>query len=72
MIKKYTYGVPVKTDATVQEVPAAEGEIAPFTLREEEGKYIFSYALGAEDCVYGLGEQIRVFRSCTLSRRARG
>lgn len=59
MIKKYTYGVPVKTDATVQEVPAAEGEIAPFTLREEEGKYIFSYALGEEDCVYGLGEQIR-------------
>ena len=59
MIKKYTYGVPVKTDATVREVPREAGEIAPFTLTEEEGKFIFSYPLGAEDCVYGLGEQVR-------------
>lgn len=28
-------------------------------VREEDGKYVFGYALSQKDCVYGLGEQVR-------------
>lgn len=58
MIKKYVYGSPVKTGATVMEIAAEGGDPAVFAVERGE-RYSFSCALGEKDRVYGLGEQVR-------------
>lgn len=59
MITKYRFGAPVRTDATVTELPLSSNVPAWLRCREENGKYAFGYALSQQDCVYGLGEQVR-------------
>lgn len=58
MIRKYTYGTPVKTDATVQIVPPTAGMPTPFTVSEGD-VYTFTYEMDPADAVFGLGEQVR-------------
>ncbi len=59
MIRKYTYGKPVQTDATVIPVSTASGMPAPFTVTETECGEIFVYEMDKADAVFGLGEQLR-------------
>ncbi len=59
MIRKYTMGSPVTTDAVVMDIPAENMEGYPFANRTEDGKFIFSFALGDDEIVYGLGEAPR-------------
>ncbi len=63
MIKKYSFGTPFETDAVVEAVPAEKGnrskEYIPFgSISTSEG-FTFSYCMGGEDIVYGLGEANR-------------
>ena len=59
MIRKFSYGTPVETDAVV--VPVEPGErLSLFTLEAApDGPLVFSCPLGEEDAVYGLGETMR-------------
>ncbi len=59
MIKKYRYGSPFPTEATVQEYPVTPAPDAYFTQSEKDGAAVFRYPLGKEDAVFGLGEQVR-------------
>ncbi len=59
MIKKYTYGKPIQTDATVIPLNATVGMPAPFTVTETETGVQFAYAMDRDDAVFGLGEQLR-------------
>lgn len=62
MIKKYTFGTPFPTESIVVPVEASEG-MPPYgtiSLPEEgAGGFTFSYSMGADDIVYGLGEANR-------------
>lgn len=60
MIAKYRFGSPFPTEATVVDLPCAQGSPAPFCAAEpEEGGRRLGLHLSAEDIVYGLGEQPR-------------
>lgn len=59
MIKKYRYGTPVKTDATVQTLAAEQKKQTYFSESAEEGKFVFALDMDKDDCVFGLGEQMR-------------
>ena len=56
-IKKYVYGSPLKTGATVVDVPAAEGDPKNFKYNPQMGT--FTYVLKDRDMVFGLGETVR-------------
>jgi alpha-glucosidase len=56
MIRKYVYGTPFPTEATVKELPTECGALPYFRI-DSNGD--FCYALEDEDIVYGLGEQVR-------------
>ena len=56
MIKKYVYGNPFSTEATVEMIEKSEGRIPYF---EADGQGNFTLELAENDIVYGLGEQIR-------------
>lgn len=58
MIQKYTFGTPFETDAVVALLPAASDEPAFGRISTDDG-FSFSYDLGADDKVYGLGEANR-------------
>lgn len=72
MIKRYKFGKPFPTEAVVKETALQSGEL-PY-LREEQGeKLCFTYLLGKEDEVYGLGENVRginkrgwLYQSCCV------
>ena len=59
MVTKYTFGVPPMTEAVVVPQPSFSGMPTPFSVKEEECKRVFSYTLGKDDLVFGLGEQMR-------------
>lgn len=56
MIKKYIYGNPFPTEAVVENIAVADGEIQFF---DTTNKGEFGFKLAEEDMVFGLGEQIR-------------
>ncbi|MGN0607040.1 MAG: TIM-barrel domain-containing protein [Oscillospiraceae bacterium] len=56
MIKKYIFGNPFPTNATVKEIEKSDEKL-PFFDTDGDGK--FTYILDDDDIVYGLGEQIR-------------
>lgn len=56
MIKKYVYGHPFSTEATVEEFAACDEELSYF---EMDGEGSFVLKLAENDIIYGLGEQIR-------------
>ena len=59
MIRKYTFGAPVQTDAVVRSLPAEAGPVPFFTLSRDGEKVVLTRSLGPEDCLFGLGEAVR-------------
>ena len=59
MIRRYTSGQPVATDAAVRELPAETIESFPFAHRRDGGRFVFSFPLEKDEIVYGLGETVR-------------
>ena len=59
MIRKYTFGIPVPTDAVVLSLPADPGPVPFLELSRDEKKVILTRKLQPEDCLFGLGEAVR-------------
>ena len=60
MIRKYTFGTPLPTDAIVRSVPAEQGSLPYFTLSKgEDGSLTFSLILSPEEVLFGLGQGVR-------------
>lgn len=58
MIRKFTYGEPFQTEAIVKSFEAEGGSPAYGTIAMEQG-FCYTYKMGADDVVYGLGEANR-------------
>ncbi len=56
MIKKYVFGKPFPTQATIKEIEACTDKLPYF---ETNGEGVFTLPLRENDIVYGLGEQVR-------------
>ncbi|MDR2043844.1 MAG: alpha-glucosidase [Clostridium sp.] len=56
MIKKYTYGIPFRTDAAVKSIAPEKGG-CPY--EQSRDPLIFRFCMGEDDLVYGLGQQVR-------------
>ena len=59
MIRKYTFGSPLPTDAVVLSLPVETGPVPFFTLSGDDGQVVLSRDLQPEDCLFGLGESVR-------------
>ena len=59
MITRYTFGKPIATDAAVLSLPAESFDVFPFPHRLEDGCFLFSFPLGKDEIVCGLGEAPR-------------
>lgn len=60
MIRKYTFGTPLPTDAIVRSVPAEQGSLPYFTLSKGgDGSLTFSLILSPEEVLFGLGQGVR-------------
>lgn len=60
LIRKYTYGQPINTDATVYNLMPETSEIQDLELiRSDDGSISFIYRMGKNTIVYGLGEANR-------------
>ena len=59
MIRKYTFGSPVPTDAVVQSLPAESGAVPYFTLSREENRVVLTLSLLPDEILFGLGESVR-------------
>ena len=58
MVTKYRFGDPLQTDAVVNELPAETGVFPVGNVETKDG-FRFTFEMGAEDIVYGLGENVR-------------
>lgn len=59
MIKKFTFGKPICTEAVVGKFETSDKKDFPFKSREENGKFILEFDMTDSDIVYGLGEAPR-------------
>ena len=59
MIKKFTFGTPICTEAVVGKFDATDNKDFPFKSREEDGKFVLEFDMTDSDIVYGLGEAPR-------------
>lgn len=59
MIKKFTFGTPICTEAVVEEFKTSDNNDFPFKSREEDGKFVLEFDMTDSDIVYGLGEAPR-------------
>ena len=59
MIRKYTFGTPLPTDAAVLSLPAEKGPVPFFALSREGDRVILTRQLQPEDVLFGLGESVR-------------
>ena len=59
MIRRFDYGAPLPTEALVKELPLSEGSLPYFTVASSEEGLSFTYMLGKDDLIYGLGETVR-------------
>lgn len=59
MIKKFTLGSPINTEAVVQSFESNDMEGFPFVNKVEDGKFVFEFDMESNDIVYGLGEAPR-------------
>ena len=60
MIRKYTFGTPLPTDAVVMRLPVQSGPVPYFDVRNgEDGSVSFSLALHPEEVIFGLGQAVR-------------
>ena len=67
MIRKYTFGTPLSTDAVVLSLPAESGPLPFFSLSTEGSRVILSRELHPEDCLFGLGESVLFSRTDSSS-----
>ncbi len=58
MVRKYVFGKPFETEAVVKDSPAEKGLPEIGRISGENG-FLFSYIMGENDIVYGLGEANR-------------
>ena len=56
MIKKYTSGKPIATEAVTAELPSNSIADFPFENSLKDGKFTFEFKMEPNDIVYGLGE----------------
>ncbi len=70
MIYKYKYGNPIPTDTIVKDMPVSKNELVYLNKIQDE-KVNYTYTLGEQDVVYGLGENVRginkrggIYESC--------
>lgn len=59
MIKKFTFGKPICTEAVVGKFETSDNKDFPFKSREEDGKFVLEFDMTDSDIVYGLGEAPR-------------
>ena len=60
MIRKYTFGNPLPTDAIVQSLPAEKTPLPYFSVAAgEDGSLILSLPLHPEEVIFGLGQAVR-------------
>lgn len=59
MIKKYTLGNPIQTEAFVKSFDSNSIDSFPFAHKTEAGKFSFEFDMTDTDIVYGLGEAPR-------------
>ena len=60
MIRKYTFGTPLPTDAIVQSLPAEKGSLPYFSAHTgEDGSLTLSLSLHPEEVIFGLGQAVR-------------
>ena len=60
MIRKYTFGAPLPTDAVIQQLLAEKDSLPYFTVRYgEDGSVILSLPLHPEEVLFGLGQAVR-------------
>ncbi len=59
MIRKYTFGTPIPTDAVVLSLPAETDPVPFFTLSQSGKQMTLTRKLSPEDCLFGLGESVR-------------
>ena len=59
MIKRYTMGDPIATDAVICSIPAENIGRLPFSHRTENNTFVFSFTMEKNEIIYGLGEAIR-------------
>ena len=58
--KKYKFGNVFNTEAVVEDITSEkENKVLFFEQETEDGKLLFTYRMGKNDVVYGLGEQTR-------------
>jgi Alpha-glucosidases, family 31 of glycosyl hydrolases len=58
MIRKYTFGIPLETDAVLQTLAVSSAEDLPY-LAVKNTPLCFTHTMGEDDIVYGLGENVR-------------
>ena len=58
MIKKYTSGKPIATEAVTAELPSNSIADFPFENSLKDGKFTFEFKMEPNDIVYGLGEAL--------------
>ena len=60
MIRKYTFGTPLPTDAVVKPLPPQAGPVPFFDVRTgADGSLSFSLSLDPEEVIFGLGQAVR-------------
>ena len=60
MIRRFTYGTPLPTDAVVKEIPADPGVMPYFSVRTgTDGAVSFSITLHPDEVLFGLGQAVR-------------
>ena len=59
MIKKFTFGTPICTEAVVGKFETSDKNEFPFKSREEDRKFVLEFDMTDSDIVYGLGEAPR-------------
>ena len=60
MIRKYTFGTPLPTDAVVRQLPAEAGPLPYFSVQSGAGGSVtISLSLHPEEVIFGLGQAVR-------------
>lgn len=59
MIRKFTFGTPICTEAVAEKFEISDNSDFPFKSKEENGKFIFEFDMTESDIIYGLGEAPR-------------
>ncbi len=59
MIRRYTFGSPIPTDAVILSVPAETGPVPFFSVSRNGNQVLLTRSLQPEDCLFGLGESVR-------------